>query len=791
MIDLKDGSTDSIVFPENGMVESEIYDAIEKHIKDVANWEDTSRLGFAMTEPSKISLDIIKKYIHLNSNNIGIHTRFGEGLNGTRYLEKQALGMLAGLYNGRALDGYITSGGTEGNICGLRIGRNILKRENNQSPTVICSELTHHSIEKACEILDIKLEKLPISLNYIMDLEQLESTIVRMLGEGNKNFIIVSTAGYYSVGTIDNIKGISELIEKLQFKYKDIRIYHHLDAAYGGFIIPFSNPKVEFDFRNLKLHSMTVDPHKIGLMPYGCGVFLCRKGLIDTGQIKAEKSGVIDETIIGSRAGVYAASLYANLLSFGKDGYKNIINTCLDNTNYFINEIKKIDEDIIIIRRADMNVFAISFSKMKKLTRELETKYRLVANKMPIYCDLGKVEKISTFYHIYIMPNIVKAKIDDFILELKKLINKSPMNASIEHITDTEIIKEIKSSTPCPRHSVVHPLGQRDPKNYPDNYSFHSFVSRNSTMEKFESQLLYYSEEVEQDLYFYAPDLKKPFGNELGGIAVKGKYNFEILDEFQSDLSLIGDSHFFLHSKERSSQALINFYKNGKFRSLELKVGNTNFTDELQLFENKIIFKIAKDARAIYRGHEDYSFSIDTAAEIRIKINNSIEEPIIKDVQYNSDPFLTRKKHLNNDQFKRFPNRFFGFIVELEIPYNGLGEWSLRELLKSHGWESILYEHSALLGICSIDLHIKSGQVTLYLKSLNTTDDLTITIPKELLGKLAMLPKFDVTSKNDIDLMKAAKYSERLYSIFSPILEHISESHMDLNNFNLLYNENR
>ncbi|MGN4457472.1 pyridoxal-dependent decarboxylase [Bacillus cereus group sp. MYBK57-1] len=787
MKELENGWLDSIPFPKNGIEKKDVLKYIRKRMREVPSWETTSRLGFAMTKPSDISMEVIQDYIELNPNNIGVHTKFGHGSSGTRKLEKETIGMLADLYNGRALDGYLTSGGTEGNLCGLRTGRNTLRRLGKKKILVIMSELTHHSIEKASEILDLPYIKLSIASQYNLDLNKLKETINIKYNEGFDGFIVISTAGYYSAGSVDNIEGISQLIENIQSVNPQIGIYYHLDAAYGGFVLPFSNPDLSFDFRNTKLHSITIDPHKIGLMPYGCGAFLCRKGLIENNLVNAEKSGVIDETIIGSRPGVYAAALYANLANLGRSGYEHIIKSCIERADNLIDSLKKIDSKSIILKRSDMNIFAISFNRIKRLSTELEEKYRLVPNKMPIFDSNGKVLDYRLFYHIYIMPSVTNTQIDKFLNEITIYIENfySHESRDLTNNLVSEEVKQIRKSTPCPRHSLVHPIGKRNPEKYPDHYSFHKFLSRGLTGEVFKSEKLYYSDSLKENIYLYAPCLEKPFQNEFGGIAVKNKFNFEILDQYQSQLSLIGDSHFFLHSPNRNSEVLLNFYKNGSFRSVELKLGSVHFTDEVQLFDNEIIFKIGKDARAFYRSDDNYSFSIDTSAEFRIKLNDKIQFPILKDVQYNSDPLLKTRKHLDVNDLKRFPNRYFGTIIEIEIPRISTGTWRLKDILKQHGWKSDLSVNSAKLGLASINITLEDNLISLNLKAYLNNKKIRMSVPINLLEKLQTLPKLNVGDKKSLKPLTVAEYSENLYELIKDISNHISEDSIILDEFSV------
>ncbi|MCO5260608.1 MAG: pyridoxal-dependent decarboxylase [Crocinitomicaceae bacterium] len=80
-------------------------------------------------------------------------------------------------------------------------------------------------------------------------------------------------------GSVDLPKEILEVVKK---QYKDYFV--HVDAAFGGFNYPFTSDATDLSFKNKEICSITIDGHKILQAPYGTGIFLCRKGLIEYSQ---------------------------------------------------------------------------------------------------------------------------------------------------------------------------------------------------------------------------------------------------------------------------------------------------------------------------------------------------------------------------------------------------------------------------------------------------------------------------------------------------------------------------
>jgi glutamate/tyrosine decarboxylase-like PLP-dependent enzyme/ubiquinone/menaquinone biosynthesis C-methylase UbiE len=402
-------------FPKKPKSSKFVKSELQKRLKEIPDLDENStiqRLGFAMTKPYSESLNAITKFINKNNNNVGIHTSGNQKLTGTRRLEQQSVNWLGNLLGDFSSDGYITSGGTEGNLMGAWIGREKLRANGYKKIVLLISPLTHISLTKATRILDIGTKTIPVDKNYSIDISEL----LKMVGnlKNNEGAILGLTAGYYSTGTSDNIPKICKVIEKLG---KD-NLYVHIDAAFGGFVYPFTDPSFEFDFRNKMVSSITVDPHKMGLMPYSCGVFLCRKGLLNYIEDENIHAGVADKTLIGSRPGATAAALWSTIASLGYSGYKKVIDDCVENKKYLIDKLKKLDKKLSIKSEDNINNFAVNFSIFKDglLPKYIETKYRLVPNKLPS-SESSKANKNN--YHFYLMPHVSKKVIDRFIKDIQ------------------------------------------------------------------------------------------------------------------------------------------------------------------------------------------------------------------------------------------------------------------------------------------------------------------------------------------------------------------------------------
>ena len=301
--------------------------------------------------------------LELNPNNIGTTTRMEFGKDSCRELENEVIKKLSRWFHGKNIDGYLNSGSTEGNIMALWIGREYLVKYGK--PIVISHTESHYSVDKAARILNLKLFKTKKEFwKRAMDKEQL-----RELTKNKKNpLIIVATIGHTSTGIIDDIASIIEFIKEYNFP-----CYLHLDAAVGGFFVPFFHKYQGLDFVNSEVKSITFDYHKYGFLHYSSGVFLCRKGLQDYIGSEAEYIKIFDDTIIGSRSGILPAMIWANMEYLGKNGFKERAKKIITNKEKFVQKIK--ERKIQFIDNEKMPMLCIILKN--RLSRTQESKFRI------------------------------------------------------------------------------------------------------------------------------------------------------------------------------------------------------------------------------------------------------------------------------------------------------------------------------------------------------------------------------------------------------------------------------
>jgi tyrosine decarboxylase / aspartate 1-decarboxylase len=347
-----------------------------------------------------------------NPNNIGCHT-FGTSENafcGTQEIEREVLNVLAtDVFNLDEFDGYIAPGGTEANIQAIWMFRNYFIHNFDAKLSeivILASEDTHYSIPKASNLLQIEWIKIPVHFNERnINKTALEQIIIDSKSKSKKYFIAVSNLGTTMFGSVDDPDDYTSLFEKHNVAYK-----LHIDGAYGGFVYPFSNKNSVINFSNPKISSITIDAHKMLQAPYGTGVFICRKGLIENVLTKeAEYVEGMDLTLCGSRSGANAVAVWMILFTYGPNGWFEKISILQMRTQFLCNELDKLN--ITYFREPFMNIVTLH---AENIPYDIAEKYDLVPQQH---------NENNKWYKIVLMDHVEIEHLTIFIDELKASIH--------------------------------------------------------------------------------------------------------------------------------------------------------------------------------------------------------------------------------------------------------------------------------------------------------------------------------------------------------------------------------
>ena len=267
--------------------------------------------------------------LELNANNIGDPWRSTNYTQNTHVFECEAVSEFARL-TGAPPDnywGYLTNGGTEGNMYGL-----YLARELHPGGMVYFSEDTHYSVAKILRLQNMRNIMIRSLADGSIDCEDLRETI-RIHRDVPP--IIFANAGTTMKGAIDDLTAIRGIMEDLAIP----QYYIHVDAALSGMVLPFVEHPPAWNFAH-GADSMSISGHKMIGAPMPCGVALAKKSNVERIARSVEYVGVMDTTITGSRNAVTPLMMWSAFRRLGHEGMKRRALECLDTAAYAVTRLR-------------------------------------------------------------------------------------------------------------------------------------------------------------------------------------------------------------------------------------------------------------------------------------------------------------------------------------------------------------------------------------------------------------------------------------------------------------------
>lgn len=274
--------------------------------------------------------DEIKRFIEVSANNIGDPWLNSNYALNTLEFEREVLTQYANWLHmpQDEIWGYVTGGGTEGNMYGL-----YLARELYPDGIVYYSEDTHYSVNKIIHVLGMRSIMIRSLDNGEIDYDDLRATLQV---NRDKPPILFANIGTTMKQAVDNIPKMKEIIKNLAIS----RYYIHSDGALAGGYLAFVEGGQPFDFA-AGAHSISISGHKFIGSPVPCGIALALKSNVQRIGRSIEYIGAMDTTIPGSRSAFAPLLLWYALARQGEAGMRALTKQCLDMAEYTENAMKK------------------------------------------------------------------------------------------------------------------------------------------------------------------------------------------------------------------------------------------------------------------------------------------------------------------------------------------------------------------------------------------------------------------------------------------------------------------
>ncbi len=346
-------------------------------------------------------------------------------------LEREVVRAVASLMDGDGgVTGNFTYGGTESIMLAVKASRDAFRASGKTGvPEIILPYTAHPAFLKAAVYLGLK----PVFAPVDFDSGKVDVNAVNERVSGN-TALIVGSAPNYPYGSVDDIKSLSDIA-------LDSRVFLHVDACIGGFILPFLRDLGEsvpdFTFKLEGVTSISVDLHKYGYALKGASIALFRSGDLRRYSIfmgtRWPGYPLVNTAILSTRSAGTLAASWAAINYLGYKGYlemagkvlkaKRKILAGLENLGLKI--VGKPESSIVAFTGENVNVTLLSIEMAKK-------GWRLQVQPGSLYLNFPPT------LHMTISPiheNLVEAFLKDLEETLKE--HKPPaIGEALKHIVD-------------------------------------------------------------------------------------------------------------------------------------------------------------------------------------------------------------------------------------------------------------------------------------------------------------------------------------------------------------------
>jgi glutamate decarboxylase len=285
----------------------------------------------------------------------------------TAELERRCVNMIAHLWHA-AEDGEATGCSTTGSseacmLAGLALLHRWRARPgaDGARPNLVLGANAQVCWEKFCRYFDVEARLVPVSAAtpYLTAETALAHCDAATIG-------VVAILGSTYDGSYEPVKEIVGALDRLQAT-KGIDVPVHVDAASGGFIAPFLDPDLAWDFRLDRVQSINASGHKFGLVYPGVGWALWRDAtaLPDELVFKVDYLGgeMPTFTLNFSRPGAQVVGQYYNFLRLGTEGYHDVQATSRQTAMWLSGAVAELGPFTLLSRGSDIPAFAFRLTE--------------------------------------------------------------------------------------------------------------------------------------------------------------------------------------------------------------------------------------------------------------------------------------------------------------------------------------------------------------------------------------------------------------------------------------------
>jgi glutamate decarboxylase len=291
----------------------------------------------------------------------------------TAEIERRCINIIANLWNSPTAEqatGCSTTGSSEAvMLSALALkwrwrARRQAAGQSTDRPNLVTGANVQVCWEKFCRYWDVEPRLVPLEGN------RLHLTAEQAVKHCDENTIgVAAVLGSTFDGTYEPVKEIAEALDQLQ-EDTGLDIPLHVDAASGGFVAPFLQPSLEWDFRIPRVQSINASGHKYGLVYPGVGWAIWRNA------DALPRDLVFDVNYLGghmptfslnfSRPGSQVIAQYYMFTHLGHEGYRQIQSHSSSVARYLASGIASMGPYRLISDGSHLPVFAFTLNHAVK-----------------------------------------------------------------------------------------------------------------------------------------------------------------------------------------------------------------------------------------------------------------------------------------------------------------------------------------------------------------------------------------------------------------------------------------
>ncbi|MFJ4817647.1 tyrosine decarboxylase MfnA [Streptomyces sp. NPDC088801] len=383
---------------------SDVRRRIATEMADDVPWNRV--LNSICTEPHPLGVEMASAAAHTNLGDVRI-------FRGTKRIEREVVRLLLDLMGNPGGSGSLVSGGTEANLIALLVARESARARGRLTdrPEVVVSSTVHFSFTKIFGLLGLTPVVVPVDDSLRLPADE----VARRIGE--HTVAVVATAGSSEFGVVDAVDEIGPVVAGRE-------VHLHVDAATGGFIIPFArelgHDLPQFDFSVDGVDSITIDPHKYGLANVPAGAILFR-GAQDAGRFAVDSFFIdtpVHNTLLGTRPGSAAVSTYAVLEHLGRDGFRDLTRTNYEVTQYLVDGLRAAGHELFT--EPQLNIVVVRMAHAVRVSQLLESRGWIVSTS----------KRFGETLRLVVTRHVTPEMVEEFLPELERACKEATAEAA-------------------------------------------------------------------------------------------------------------------------------------------------------------------------------------------------------------------------------------------------------------------------------------------------------------------------------------------------------------------------